>query len=151
MSETMHDDAAALAELVPGLVERTIGYGPYALVGSRCPDCGARAFPSAVRCPHCQGTPLRQGVGAAGSLYTYTVVRTRAPFGLPEPYAVGYVDLDESGLRVFGLIDPAMAGDLAVGLRVEVDLMRLGVDRKGRPCLRPVFRAEHGAVSGGGR
>lgn len=151
MTGTMHGDVTEPAELVPGLVERVNGGGPYALVGSRCPDCGATVFPSVVRCPYCQGQPLRQGVGAAGSLYTYTVVRTRAPFGLPEPYAVGYVDLDESGLRVFGLIDPAMADELTVGQRVEVGLMRLGVDGQGRPCLRPVFRSEHPTASEVGR
>ncbi|MDO9598938.1 MAG: OB-fold domain-containing protein [Azoarcus sp.] len=146
MSATARDEAL---ELVPGLVERVDASGRYGLVGSLCPDCGASAFPRAGCCPQCQGTPQRRVVGTAGSLYTYTVVRTRAPFGLPEPYAVGYVDLDESGLRVFGLIDPAAVDALAVGQRMEVGLDRLGVDGGGRPCLRPVFRPERMAADTG--
>lgn len=139
-------------ELIPDLVERVGTHGRYGLVGSTCPHCGASAFPRARRCPVCQGTPQRRVIGTAGSLYTYTVVRTRAPFGLPEPYAVGYVDLDESGLRVFGLIDPAAVDALAVGQRMEVGLDRLGVDGGGRPCLRPVFRPERMAAdTGAGR
>lgn len=129
----------AVPELAPGLVEALAQPGRYGLVGSRCPDCGAWAFPALARCPHCQGRPRAARVGTAGSLYTYTVVRTRAPFGLPEPYAVGYVDLDESGLRVFGLIDPQAAEALEVGQRMEIGLRPLGQDGQGRPCQRPFF------------
>ena len=83
-------------------------------------------------------------VGTRGTVYSYTVVRTKAPFGLPQPYAVGYVDLAESSLRVFGLLDPASIGSLEVGMPVEVTVMPLGVDPEGRRCLRPVFRASGG-------
>lgn len=135
-----HTEAATeIAEVAPGLVEALDAPGRYGLMGSRCPDCEAWAFPAVQRCRQCQGHPVPMRVGTAGSLYTYTVVRTRAPFGLPEPYAVGYVDLDESGLRVFGLIDPAVAEELEVGQHMEIGLRPLGVDGQGRPCLRPLF------------
>lgn len=133
------ESAEGAVELAPGLVEALDGAGRYGLMGSRCPDCGAWAFPAVARCPRCQGSPAPVRVGTAGRLYTYTVVRTRAPFGLPEPYAVGYVDLDESGLRVFGLIDPSVAGELEVGQHMEIGLRPIGVDGRGRPCLRPLF------------
>lgn len=126
-------------ELAPGLVEQLARAERYGLIGSRCPDCGAWAFPALKRCPHCQGQPRTARVGTGGRLYTYTVVRTRAPFGLPEPYAVGYVDLDESGLRVFGLIDPQAVEVLEVGQRMEIGLRPLGMDGQGRPCRRPLF------------
>lgn len=135
----LHAAAPEAAELVPGLVAPLDDQGRYALMGSLCPDCGARAYPAVSRCPHCQGAPSPASVGAAGRLYTYTVVRTRAPFGLPEPYAVGYVDLDDSGLRAFGLIDPDSVGHLEVGQRMGIGLRPLGVDGQGRPCLRPIF------------
>lgn len=132
-----------VAELVPGLVEAVAGRpGRYALMGSRCPDCGAWAFPGLARCTHCQGHPEAARIGTTGRLYTYTVVRTRAPFGLPEPYAVGYVDLAESGLRVFGLIDPDRVGRLTIGQPMAVSLRALGVDRHGHRCLRPLFVAD---------
>lgn len=137
---SVHDELADdLLELVPGLVEPFDATGRYSLIGSRCPDCGTWSLPALQRCPHCRGTPVRVPVGTTGSLYTYTVVRTRPPFGLPEPYAVGYVDLNESGLRVFGLIDPLSVGELEVGQRMEIGLRPLGVDHDGRPCLRPLF------------
>ncbi|MCX7169865.1 MAG: OB-fold domain-containing protein, partial [Proteobacteria bacterium] len=67
------------------------------------------------------------------------VVRTRAPYQLPEPYAVGYIDLDASGLRVFGLFHPQATERLRIAMRVALSVMPLGVDNDGRPCLRPVF------------
>lgn len=135
-----HTEAATeIAEVAPGLVEALDGSGRYGLMGSHCPDCGVWAFPAVARCPHCLRRPMPKRVGTGGLLYTYTTVRTRAPFGLPEPYAVGYVDLDESGLRVFGLIDPAAAEALEVGQRMEIALRLLGVDGQGKPCLRPLF------------
>lgn len=136
--------AQDVVELAPGWVRALDEPGRYGLTGSRCPDCGAWATPALERCPHCRGRPREVVVGTSGSLYTYTVVRTRAPFGLPEPYAIGYVDLDESGLRVLGLIDPCAAGDLEVGQRMEIGLRALGVDGQGRPCLRPLFRPAGG-------
>lgn len=126
-------------ELLPGLVQALDASGRYCLMGSRCPGCGAWSSPAVQRCTHCREQPASVRVGTSGTLYTYTVVRTRAPFGLPEPYAVGYVDLDESGLRVFGLIDPRAIGELEVGQRMDIGLRPLGVDGQGRPCLRPVF------------
>jgi len=130
-----------LPPLMPDLFESLAGPGRYGLVGSRCRVCGCRCFPFASHCPKCQVGMDREVVGTRGKIYSYTVVRTKAPFGLPEPYAVGYVDLVESSLRVFGLLDPATIGSLEVGMPVEVTVMPLGVDKEGRRCLRPVFRA----------
>lgn len=67
------------------------------------------------------------------------MVRTRAPYGLPTPYAVGYVDITGAGLRVFGLFDPDLTETLHPGMAVELHARKLGVDNGGKPCLRPVF------------
>jgi uncharacterized OB-fold protein len=130
-----------LPPLMPDLYESLTEPGRYGLVGSRCRTCGCLCFPLDAHCPKCRGGTDREVVGTRGTLYSYTVVRTKAPFGLPQPYAVGYVDLAESSLRVFGLLDPAAIGSFEVGMPVEVTVMPLGVDNEGRRCLRPVFRA----------
>jgi uncharacterized protein len=68
------------------------------LVGSRCRSCAVHAFPVQGACPRCgsatEGVPLP----VEGTLWSWTVQRTRpkAPYEGPEdfePYAVGYVDL----------------------------------------------------------
>lgn len=109
------------------------------LLGGHCPSCRSSHYPWAERCPSCLGALERRPIGGSGRLYSYTVVRTKAPFGLPEPYAVGYVDLDDSGLRVFALFDPARIAALELGGRVELAVRPLGTDNAGAPCLRPVF------------
>ncbi|HEY0836209.1 MAG TPA: OB-fold domain-containing protein [Azospirillum sp.] len=79
-------------------------------------------------------------VAATGRVYSHTLVCVKPPYGLPAPYAVGYVDIDGTGLRVFGLFDPQAVDALAPGLRVELVARQLGVGNDGAACLRPVFR-----------
>ncbi len=113
--------------------------GRYALVAGHCSGCGRHFYPLPGRCSSCHGPLTRALFGERGSIYSFTVVRTRAPFGLPEPYAVGYVDAEDLGLRVFGLLDPGCIDRLSVGAPVRLDVLPLGGDAEGRPCLRPVF------------
>lgn len=127
----------SLAQVLPDLCAVDAD-GP-GLVGGWCPACRRHAYPRVARCSACHAALERAVVGRRGRVYSYTVVRTRAPFALPEPYAVGYVDLAESGLRVFALLDPARIDALRIGLPVRLDLQALGVDAAGQPCLRPVF------------
>ncbi|MEX6725449.1 Zn-ribbon domain-containing OB-fold protein [Parapedomonas caeni] len=115
------------------------GAGGSALVGGHCRQCGSTWFPTAERCPE-DGTRLEPiEIGRTGRLYSYTVVRTKAPFGLPEPYGVGYVDLDDVPLRVFMLLDPAQVDRLAIGAPVRLASATLGVGLNGEPCRRPYF------------
>ncbi len=76
-----------------------------------------------------------------GTLYSYTVVRMKPPFGLPAPYAVGYVDFAGVDLRVFMLLDPDVIGTLRIGMKLEITSGPLGIDLSGHPCIRPYFRA----------
>lgn len=75
------------------------------LVGSECPKCGKRAFPTRAFCERCgndagmRETPLsRRGV-----LYSFTVVHIAPPV-FPVPYAIGFVDLP-GDVRVLAQID----------------------------------------------
>lgn len=110
-----------------------------ALLGGFCPACGVNYFPRPTYCRTCLGPVEEIDVGSEGTIYSFTVVRTKAPLGLPLPYGVGYVDLKETGLRIFCLLDPAALDKLRIGLPVRLLVNSLGHDIKGSPCLRPYF------------
>jgi uncharacterized OB-fold protein len=93
-------------------------------------------------CPYCLTELQSVRLSSVGKIYTLTIVRTKPPFGLPQPYAVGYVDLEEDGLRIFGLFDPQRIADLHLGQRVKLDVGVIGVDPSGEPCLRYYFTPE---------
>lgn len=109
------------------------------LVGSRCPTCGARHFPARAHCPDDMAETETVNLGGSGTLYSATVVRTKPPFGLPAPYAVGYVDLDDHPLRIFMLLDPVHAEDFRIGMALDLRSGALGVGLDGEPCIRPYF------------
>lgn len=114
------------------------------LLGAACTACGRRYFPRRDRCPICGSDLAARSLGGRGTLYSFTVVRVRPPLGLPAPYAVGYVDL-EDGPRVFGLLDPDAVDDFEIGMPLELRVAALGVDVRGKPCLRPYFTPRRGA------
>ncbi|MEA3538321.1 MAG: OB-fold domain-containing protein [Pseudomonadota bacterium] len=109
------------------------------LVGSRCTLCGARHFPARTHCPDDMTETETVSLGSSGTLYSATVIRTKPPFGLPAPYAVGYVDLDAHPLRIFMLLDPAHTEDFRIGMPLDLRSGLLGVGLGGEPCIRPYF------------
>lgn len=114
------------------------------LLGSRCDACSQSYFPRITLCPCCLKETRGAELGSRGRIYSYTIVRTKPPLGLPAPYAVGYVDLDECGLRVFALLDPRQAGRFRIGMPVRLAVAPLGHDGHGRACARPYFTAGEG-------
>lgn len=128
-------------DLLPPFVENIFtGDGEETdLIGSHCPDCGAYQFPGTALCPHDLAETVPTNLGRAGTLYSYTVVRTKAPFGMPAPYAIGYVDLDGCGLRVFALLDAKRSDALKIEMPLRLMSGPLGVDLAGQPCRRPYF------------
>lgn len=108
----------------------------------RCPRTGRVFFPAPLYCPCCLAPPQRAVISGRGTVHAFTVVRTKAPFGLPEPYAVGYVDLLAADLRVFGLFAPESLPSLRPGVAADLTVRPLGRDAAGRPCLRPVYMVE---------
>lgn len=109
------------------------------LLGGYCPSCGTHHYPRPRCCPACLGDVETRPVGRRGRIHSFTVVRTKPPLGLPQPYSVGYVDLDETGLRVFGLLEPERIEDLALGARVHLTVRPMGHDGRGEARLRPCF------------
>ena len=112
---------------------------PPRLLGGICPGCQKRYFPRPLYCPTCLGSLQECSIGSKGIIHSFTVVRTKAPLGLPQPYSVGYIDMEESGLRVFCLLDPSAMDRLRVGLKMALAVERLGHDGNGEPRLRPYF------------
>jgi uncharacterized OB-fold protein len=109
------------------------------LIGGFCRECRQFYFPRPHYCPHCLGTAEETALNSEGTIHSFTVVRTKPPLGLPQPYSVGYVDLAESGLRIFCLLDPMAIDRLRIGLPVRLAVAPLGHDGRGMPCLRPYF------------
>lgn len=129
------------ADLLPPFVDAVFsGDGEETdLLGSRCPHCGAHQFPGTALCPADLTETEPANLGRTGRLYSYTVVRAKPPFGLPAPYAIGYVDLDGCGLRVFALLDAERSDALKMDMPLRLISGPLGVDLAGQPCRRPYF------------
>ncbi len=114
------------------------------LTGSECVPCGRRFYPRRRFCDTCLEPATDADLGAAGTLFSFTIIRTKPPYGLPAPYAVGYVDLAD-GPRVFSLLDPDKMEGLEIGMPLALRVGTLGDDGHGQPCRRPYFTPAGGA------
>lgn len=135
---------SVVAPVVPPIAAGIFTLPPYDeaaphLLGGRCSGGHGPFFPRPRYCPVCLNETGEADLGSEGAIYSFTVVRTRAPLGLPEPYSLGYVDLAGSGLRVFCLLDPYRIDELEVGGPARLVVELLGVDGAGEPRLRPYF------------
>lgn len=132
-----------MSETVKPVLEGIFEIGPPPrLLGGYCPGCERRYFPKPFVCPVCQGSVETVPLSGRGTLYSFALVRTKAPFGLPQPYAVGYVDLQTDGLRIISLLDPERLQDLAIGMPMELRVAPLGLGADEQPCLRYYFTPE---------
>lgn len=136
--DPMQSTVEELPPFAPGIFA-VADSGDVHLLGGWCPRCRRHFFPQRRYCPGCLEAPEPARVGSRGSVCSFTVVRTKPPLGLPRPYSVGYVDLKESGLRVFMLLDGARIERLRIGLRVRLRAGPLGCDDQGRKVVRPYF------------
>ncbi|MFH1154378.1 MAG: OB-fold domain-containing protein [Pseudomonadota bacterium] len=113
------------------------------LLGGYCVQCDAYFFPRPRYCPGCLDIPESREIGNRGHIHSFTVVRIKPPLGLPQPYGIGYVDLETkpkgSGLRVFCLLDPAFLDRLQIGGEVTLKVSPMGHDGRGETRLRPFF------------
>jgi uncharacterized protein len=112
---------------------------PPRLLGGACEAGHGPFFPRPAYCPRCLGSVTEADLGTFGTIYSYTVVRTRPPLGFPQPYSVGYIDLEDAPLRIFCLLDPSCIDRLAIGKRVRLGVEPFGDDGSGEALLRPIF------------
>jgi uncharacterized OB-fold protein len=69
------------------------------LVGSRCPECGHRSWPSRSVCSVCGSAVSGEcELSRTGRLLGYTRVSVPRP-GIPAPYVIGLIELDD-GVRL---------------------------------------------------
>ena len=95
------------------------------LIGGRCADCGAVAFPRPTSCSRCTSERIEEHLLARrGTLWSWTVQRfePKEPYvsdGAFEPYGVGYVDLDGEVI-VESRLTTADPEQLEIGLTMEL-------------------------------
>jgi uncharacterized OB-fold protein len=90
------------------------------LLGSRCPTCGATAWPSRAVCHRCRaGMEISTPLATTGQLLSHTTVWVERAHLTP-PYVIGQVRLDD-GTLLFGHVR-GVDGGARVPLRVRVVL-----------------------------
>lgn len=108
------------------------------LLVQRCRSCSKLQYPPDVVCIHCQSLDLvPEQMSGRGQVWSYTVVERlfHAGFSDALPYVVALVELDEQdGLRLLTNVVDAEAGEVRVGLPVEVTFEARG------DVLLPQFR-----------
>ena len=118
------------------------------LLGQRCRDCGARAFPQRMSCVRCYGHNLDPiPLDRTGRVVTCAVVR-QAPSGYhgPLPYVIGNVALDDGVVVISQLvgkpIDEWRAGDAVAACAVRLPVAQ-GDSTLTVYGFRPAEQAEH--------
>ncbi|MEO2169523.1 MAG: OB-fold domain-containing protein [bacterium] len=114
-------------------------HGP-CLIAGRCVECDALHFPATPICPFCSASACEEHrVGADGTLFVGTVVRTAPPgYRGPTPYGFGLVDL-EGGLRVVSVLDETDPARLQKGLALRLEIRPLYQNEDGDPVLSWIY------------
>ena len=108
------------------------------LLATRCERCHALTFPPTIACPQCweRLALRREALPPSGVLSAHTVVHVPSQ-GIPAPYAIGYVDFPDLGLRLCGRL--AEWSDIVDGDHVEAIAGVLSERAQG-PLLGWMFR-----------
>jgi uncharacterized OB-fold protein len=117
------------------------------LIGIRCGDCGATAFPRQTHCPRCSGPNVSDLLlPRRGKLVTWTTQgflphpgygggQTAEEF---QPFAMGLVQLDDV-IKVEGRLTESDPAKLAFGMEVELNFIPLFVDKDGSDVMMYAF------------
>lgn len=118
------------------------------LVGSRCSDCGAVAFPVHSRCPRCSsGNVAETTLPRRGTLVSWTTqgFLPGPPYAGREtaetftPFGVGLVQLGDV-VRVEGRLTENDPDRLAFGMEVELTMVPIAVGDDGTETVTFAFR-----------
>jgi len=95
--------------------------GNYVLNGNKCKVCNIVFFPKKEVCISCfSSNNLEEfGLENIGILHTYTIVHRSFP-QFNTPYTIGYVDLLNSGVRVFAPIKDSAPDSLNIGDEMKI-------------------------------
>jgi uncharacterized OB-fold protein len=93
---------------------------------SRCGDCGHLFLPPGPCCPKCWSRQLvARPVSGQGRVFSFVVYRRTYHPGMPAPYVVALVELDE-GPRLISNIVGCAPEDVAIDMPVEVRFEEAG-------------------------
>jgi hypothetical protein len=110
---------------------------------SACEGCGHRFLPPGPCCPRCWSARLApQGVSGRGRVASFVVYRRAHHPGMPVPYVVALIELDE-GPRLISNVVGCAPEEVAIDMPVEVRFEESG------DFTLPRF-APAGRVGGGG-
>lgn len=115
--------------------------GPPRLCGTRCPSCGATyAGPRAI-CLGCARRGLEpHALSPTGTVWTFTIVRQQPPGSIMQaPYPIGQVALDDGPIVAAAFVD-IDAGDVRIGMPVEMTLVTVRKDDDGNDVVAHAFR-----------
>ena len=91
-----------------------------------CSDCGHRFLPPGPCCPRCWSPRLAtREVSGRGHVYSFAVYRRTYHPGMPAPYVVALVELDE-GPRLISNVVGCAPEEVAVDMPVEVRFEAVG-------------------------
>ncbi|RAY17008.1 3-ketoacyl-CoA thiolase [Actinomadura craniellae] len=102
-----------------------------------CASCAALVHPPKPVCPHCQGSGIGvRAVSGFATLFGFTVSHRFALPGLPSPYIVAQVALEEDPrVRLTTRLVDCVEEDLRLGMRMEVTFEQ--VEDVWLPLFRP--------------
>jgi methylmalonyl-CoA mutase cobalamin-binding domain/chain len=93
----------------------------FSLLGTHCESCNRTFFPKRKNCPFCMDDAHVKAVplSRTGTLQS-CIVTQAAPPGYPVPHAQGYVELNNSGIRLFTLLTDYDEATLKAGCAMEL-------------------------------
>ncbi|MGV0773152.1 Zn-ribbon domain-containing OB-fold protein [Mycobacterium syngnathidarum] len=120
------------------------------LIGSRCTDCAATAFPAQARCPRCSSAKTSEiQLPRRGTVIAWTTqgFPPGAPYKGPTgknfvPFGVGLVELtDDTGpvIRVEGRLTENDPTKLQFGMDVELTMIPFTTDEDGNEIVTFAF------------
>jgi hypothetical protein len=120
MSTPAQDRKIAAPIAYPDNAEFWAAAGQGRLLVRCCADCGKFHWYPRPQCPHCMSGRVEwQDAAGTGSVYSYSVTRR----GVPVPYAIAYVRLDEGVTLLTNIVD--------------CDLDAIRIDQKVRVVFKP--------------
>ena len=96
----------------------------------RCAECRTWVHPPQASCPRCLTLdPVPEPVGGGATVYSFTVANREFAPGIPPPYVVALVDLDEAdGVRLVTNLVNVAIGDVGIGMPVRPVIIDLDVE-----------------------
>lgn len=116
--------------------------GEFVLVGAKCKRCGKVYFPKKKLCLNCMTDEVEViPMSKKGKIASWTVARQTYTYGIPVPYAFGYVDLPE-GVRLFTIFTDCEPFDerLKTGKEVEMVIGKVREDEMGNEIIGYLFK-----------